>query len=497
MSPTSSSSPGRMSSEVLSASLQTAQGLAMVPTYKVCVVDADGSVKAACHELASRLQMSVVAVGTFADAQAVLVRNAIDLLLLDLDLTGTPGLQQLEGIRASHPEMAVVVVTAAATVQAAVEAMRLGASDFLTAPIAVDELAQVLERASRRISHDAQSKALHRNLTNTTGMGRLVGRSAPMEKVYRMISKVAFTAHPVLILGDSGVGKELVARTIHEIGPRADRPFVSVYCNGTIDDLERDLFGYAKGAFPSAQHRKDGQLVEADHGTIFLHGVDELPLEMQAKLVRVLQEHEIKPMGSNGKIPLQARIIASAKSELFEAQEQGKFRRDLFFRLNVVNIRIPSLTDRREDIPLLTDGILKRIRQESGVPYELDSEMRNMLDAHDWPGNVRELESALERGCLMGSSPFLTASDFSTQLQQHRYPPLADAHLDAAQLASGSYIPKSLAVTSIAKMEKDAILSTLQHLRGDKLKAAKLLGIGKTTLYRKLKEYDIEDAGSV
>ncbi len=461
------------------------------PEYRALIVDANPAIQSACQDLSSKLGISIHTADSFAAAQKILSRQHIDLVVLDLNLSESEGLHLLEGMRASHPELSIVIATASATVNGAVQAMRLGASDFLATPLAMDELTEALVRASTRRSYDMQARALHQQLSTSSGMGALIGRAPAMEKLYRIVSKVAFTTHPVLILGASGTGKELVARTIHYNGPNANRPFVPIYCGAlTAETMERELFGYARGAFPEATRAKAGLLVEADGGTVFFDGVSELPLELQGKLVRVLHEREVRPVGSKETVPMHARILASAENNLADMQQNGTFRRDLYFRLNVVNINVPALSERREDIPLLANHVLRRIRQETGIPYELNTEAQKMLQAYNWPGNVRELESALERACVMASDPFLTANELPSQLQQHFF---AEKMAVPARTVA---LPGALRVASIAELEKQAILNTIQQFRGDKLKAARLLGIGKTTLYRKLKEYGIEISSS-
>jgi two-component system response regulator HydG len=319
-----------------------------------------------------------------------------------------------------------------------------------------------------------------------------------MEKLYRILSKVAYTSHPLLILGESGTGKELVARTIHSHGPNADKPFITVDCGSVVPSLiESELFGYVKGAFTGANRSRTGLLAAADGGILFLDEVAELPLDLQARLLRALQEKEIRPVGSNQTVPIHARILAATNRDLTAMVENGQFRKDLFFRLNVVNLRIPPLRERKADIPLLAAHVLERVRRKNGLAYTFsDDALRLMMD-YDWPGNVRELENAIERVCAISSGPVLHVVDFPTQIQNHR------THLMQAEqeVLRGPAVPAPAAqaanVLSIAEMEKNAILDTIQQLKGDKLMAARLLGIGKTTLYRKLKEYGLGENQSM
>jgi DNA-binding NtrC family response regulator len=460
------------------------------PTLELLVVDDDAPVRNACAEIASGMGFATHVADSVPAARAHLQQHPVDLILLDLKLPGGGGLLLLEEVKAKFPETAVVVMTAFATVSSAVEAMRTGANDYLTKPFALEELATVLERSAQRRHFDMESRALRERLRTQKGMGNLIGRTQEMEKLYRILSKVAFTTHPVLILGESGTGKEIVARSIHFNGTNAEKPFIPVDCGSLVPTLiESELFGYMKGAFTGANKSKDGLLVAADGGTVFLDEIGELPLDLQAKLLRALQEKEVRPVGATHSVPIAARILAATNRDLAQMVEQGRFRKDLFYRLNVVNVRIPALRDRKADIPLLAANALERVRRENGLTYTFADDALRLMAEYDWPGNVRELEHAIERACALSSGPVLHMGDFPTQLQDHQF------HRDnAATVAAVTQITTdSPPVLSIAEMEKQAILNTIRRLNGDKLMAAKLLGIGKTTLYRKLKEYGIED----
>jgi two-component system response regulator HydG len=319
----------------------------------------------------------------------------------------------------------------------------------------------------------------------------MIGRSGEMEKLYRILSKVAQSSHPVLILGESGTGKELVARTIHAYGPNAQKPFLPVDCGSLVPTLiESELFGYVKGAFTGANRSKDGLLVSAEGGTVFLDEIGELSLDLQSKLLRALQEREVRPVGATHRVPIKARIVAATNRDLAAMVEAGSFRKDLFYRINVVNLRLPSLRDRKEDIPLLAAHFLDRISREHGFKFTLSDEALRTMLRYDWPGNVRELEHSVERASALSSGPILHLGDLPTQLQNQG--------LEARRAAAGESVSAvdnqaGAAVTTLADMERQAILSAIRTLNGDKLQAAKLLGIGKTTLYRKLKEYGIAD----
>lgn len=456
-------------------------------SLQLLLIDDDPVNRNTCAEIARRMGYEIHIADSVPAARAFLQRHTVDLILLDLKLPGGAGLLLLEEVRSLYPETSVVVMAAFATVDSAVQAMRTGANDCLTKPVSVAELTSVLERSAQRRHFDMESRQLRERLRTQKGKGDLIGRTPEMEKLYRILSKVAFTAHPVLILGESGTGKEVVARTIHFNGPNAEKPFIPVDCGSLVPTLiESELFGYVKGAFTGANKSKDGLLVAAAGGTVFLDEIGELPLDLQAKLLRALQEKEVRPVGATQAVPIAARILAATNRDLTQMVEQGRFRKDLFFRLNVVNLRIPPLRDRKPDIPLLAANVLERMRRDTGTTYTLaDDALRLMMD-YNWPGNVRELEHAIERACALSSGPVLHMGDFPTQLQNFHF---QQDHDGISTLPTEALPPQ---VISIAEMEKQAILGAIKQLNGDKLMAARLLGIGKTTLYRKLKEYGIE-----
>lgn len=460
----------------------------------VLVVDDDTAIRTAVSAIARNQGFAVSSVENTQAARAALKSHLADIVLLDLKLPGGGGLSLLEEIRTLHPETVVVVMTAYATVCSAVEAMRTGASEYLTKPFTMDELSDVLERACERRHFDTESRRLRERLRTTDGFGALIGRSPEMERVYRIVSKVAHTAHPVLISGESGTGKEIVARTIHYNGPNATKPFLPVDCGSLRPELiEGELFGYAKGAVPGANRSKEGLLLAAQGGTLFLDEISELPLDLQARLLRAIQEKEIRPSGSGQPVPIDVRILAATHRDLGALVEQGRFRKDLYFRLNVVNVRVPALRERRSDVPLLAAHFLERRRRETGVLYTLSDNVLRVLSEYDWPGNVRELEHTMERACALSSGPLLHLGDMPTQLQEYRLQSQKIAEIGAGESETSG----DTGFRTIAEMEKQAILNTLRQLRGDKLTAARLLGIGKTTLYRKLKEYGIEEEAEI
>jgi DNA-binding NtrC family response regulator len=474
-----------------------------LPVLHLLVVDEDDSVRNACAEIARKMGFVVTTAADAASARAILKHEKMDLLLLDLKSPGAMGLALLEEVKGMQPETAVVVMTAFATVSSAVEAMRVGAEDYLTKPFALDELVEILERAGEHRHFDIESRRLREKLRNQKGAGHLIGQSPEMEKLYRILSKVASSNHPVLILGETGTGKELVARSIHFNGPNAARPFVPVDCGSMVPErIESELFGQVKGAWQGAnagggsrsaqQVSKEGLLASAEGGTVFLDEIGELPLDLQAKLLRALQERAVWPVGGTHAVPISARVLAATNRDLAAMVEQGRFRKDLYFRLNVVNLRIPPLRDRREDIPVLAQYFLERVQREKGVAHTFSDDALRAMMAYEWPGNVRELESAVERASALSSGPVIHMGDLPTQLHVfRRNSGVGATDGEPVEVEAGAAEGAIVSVLSIAEMEKHAILGTIRQLKGDKLMAAKLLGIGKTTLYRKLKEYGI------
>ena len=468
-----------------------------LPTLHLLIVDADDAVRSACAEIATKMGFAVVLARDMASAEAVLKHRKVDLLLLDVKVPSEGGLTLLENVKTLHPETSVIVMTAFATVSNAVEAMRVGAGDYLTKPFALEELKTVLERAGARTHFDLESRRLRERLRNYKGGSALVGRSPEMEKMYRIMSKVAHTSHPVLILGESGTGKEVVARSIHFNGTNAQKPFVPVDCGSLQPEMiESEIFGYAKGAVLGtnrivATKAKVGLLAAADGGTVFLDEIGELPLDLQVKLLRVLTDRAVTPVGGTQTVPISVRVLAASNRDLTAMVEQGRFRRDLYSGLNVVNLRIPALRDRKEDIPLLAQHFLEMVQRETGVAHTFSDEALRTMMAYDWPGNVRELQMAIEHACTLSSGPVLHIGDLPTQLRDLRMHgrPSALRAAGAVELEGEGDEADAAKIVPIAEMEKIAILDTIRHLNGDKLMAAKLLGIGKTTLYRKLKEY--------
>ena len=449
------------------------------------IIDDERSIREACREVAHSLGFTAHVADSAEQAFRMLDLQSFDAVLLDLRLPGAGGLDALRRIKERRPDAVVIVVTGYGTVQSAVQAMKNGAYDYVTKPFSVDELKLLLERVASHLKLKSENRMLREKVKSKQGFGGIVGRAPEMEKLYRIIAKAANSIHPVLILGESGTGKELVARSIHYSGPFRDKPFIPVDCGSLVPTLiESELFGYVKGAFTGANQAKDGLLAMAEGGTIFLDEVGELPVDLQAKMLRAIQEREIRPVGSTRRIPINVRILAATNRDLEQAVTQGTFRRDLYFRLNVLSLRIPALRERRQDIPLLIAHFMERLTRTSGQQKVLSDEALKAMLAHDWSGNVRELENCLERSFAFTSGPMIHTTDLPREIANLPVPPSSNGNGHGN--GHGRIVP-------IAELEKQTILRAIMELNGDKLQAARLLGIGKTTLYRKLKDYAAQE----
>jgi DNA-binding NtrC family response regulator len=411
------------------------------------------------------------------EAVKILDQWPIDIVLTDLRGPQLDGLELLKRVHESYPNIAVMVLTQYGTIPSAVEATRIGAVDYLTKPFHIADLRNKLDRLVRSLEIDRENRVLREQLRTRPVFGGLIGLSPKMERVYRLIEKVSEHTYPVLILGESGTGKELVARSIHFSGSRRNKPFVPVDCSALVPTLiESELFGYVKGAFTGAMHTKQGLIEAADGGTLFLDEIGDLPVDLQAKLLRALQEKEIRPVGSTDRIPITLRVIAATNRDLEAAVRAGAFRQDLYFRLNVVQVKMPPLRERKRDIPLLVNFFLEKFGERHGSGRTISADAMTRLMAYDWPGNVRELENAIERALALGSGPIVHVGDLPSNLQ----------------FGTGERLPENDEFLPLDELERRAILRALRDAGGDKLAAARLLGIGKTTLYRKLKQYEAQ-----
>ncbi|MFZ0333596.1 MAG: sigma-54 dependent transcriptional regulator [Candidatus Acidiferrales bacterium] len=441
----------------------------------VLIVDDEESALRLCADIAKEAGLHVHTAGTTEQALETLDEIPVDIVITDLRIPELGGLELLRRIREHYPEVAVLVLTQYGTIQTAVEATRLGATDYVTKPFHIDELRRKLQRLIHEQELDQENRVLREQLRTRPGYKELIGTSPKMQRVYKLIEKVSQHNYPVLILGESGTGKELVARSIHFSGVRRHKAFVPLDCSALVPTLiKSELFGYVKGAFTGAMHTKQGVFESADNGTLFLDEIGNLPTDMQAKLLRVLQEREVKPVGSNDRVTVNVRIIAATNRDLDAAVRENAFRKDLFFRLNVVQIKLPPLRERKSDIPLLVQAFLEKFADPGRPIPVLAEDAIARLTSYDWPGNIRELENAIERAVALGSGPILHSGDLPSNLHY---------------ASTTEPAPASDEIVPLEEMERRAILHALNEAAGDKLMAARLLGIGKTTLYRKLKQY--------
>jgi DNA-binding NtrC family response regulator len=440
------------------------------------IVDDDRRSRELCREAAAAKGWRATVTDSAQPALWFIHSHNIDVVLLGLKVSDGTRLQILREIKQHKNDLEVAILTTNSAAQSAVEAMKAGACDCLIKPFDLEELRRMLDQIAIRLKARIAARELSEQIKSSR-LGGMIGRAPGMQRLYRIVSKAAQSTHPVLILGESGTGKELVAKAIHYSGPFRDQPFIPIDCGSLVTTLiESELFGYVKGAFTGASQSRQGLLGIAQKGTIFLDEIGELPLDLQAKLLRVLQEKEVRPVGSTKSIPINARILAATNRDLEQAVGNGTFRRDLYFRLNVLSVRLPPLRERREDIPLLAAHILERISRASARTYSFIDEAMQALTGYDWPGNVRELENCIERCCAMNSGPVIHSIDLPT-------------HVPGAQQQCASTLTARIA--RLSDLEREAILTAIAQLNGDKLMAARLLGIGKTTLYRKLKAYQV------
>jgi DNA-binding NtrC family response regulator len=441
------------------------------------VVDDELHVRRLCSEVAIQSGINVTAVATAEEALDVLANSPIDILITDLKLheSESDGLELIQEVRRTYPEIAIIVVTGYGSIDSAVNATRIGVVDYVTKPFRIEELRSRIGRVAKAVELQQDNHLLREQLRNKPGFGGLIGLSSRMQTLYKMTEKVSQHDYPVLILGESGTGKEMVARSVHFSGPRKDRPFAPVDCSSLVPTLiESELFGYVKGAFTGAMQSKRGLLEAAEGGTLFLDEIGDMPVDLQARLLRALQEREVRPIGSTETRKINIRIIAATHRDLEAAVRTGAFRQDLYFRLNVVQMKLPALRERKSDIPLLVASFLEKFTGIHGSTRTISSQAMTSLIAYDWPGNVRELENAIERAVALGAGSVVEVGDLPSNLHS----------------STGGRLPTPTEILPLEDLERRAIFRTLRETTGDKKAAARILGIGKTTLYRKLKRYN-------
>jgi two-component system, NtrC family, response regulator AtoC len=447
---------------------------------RLLVVDDEQSIRRLCMTIGNTLGFACSEAESAESALALLDREIPDLVLTDLKLPTLSGVELLRQIKTLLPRTEVAIMTGHGSIESAVDAMKLGAYDYIEKPFRVEKMRLLLQRMAEKVRLVTENAFLRERVSTEDNLDGIIGTSANIQDVLRMISRLKDTRTPVLISGESGTGKELVARAIHFRGTMAQTPFVAVDCGALVPTLmESELFGYEKGAFTGATKSKSGLFQAANGGTIFLDEIGELPLEMQAKLLRVLQEKEIRPVGSNDQVGVDVRVIAATNRDLEAAYRDGTFRKDLYFRLNVVTVHLPALRDRRSDIPMLVHHFLDRYAPGTNLQVT-PAAMKSLLH-YDWPGNVRELENCIARAVTLGDRQVIDVNDLPPAIRTEQSPATAASVQDAA----------SLSTTALAEMERMTILRVFEQANGDKALAGKMLGISRATLYRKLKRYNI------
>ncbi|HEY1588337.1 MAG TPA: sigma-54 dependent transcriptional regulator [Rhodanobacter sp.] len=461
----------------------------------VLVIDDERDIRELLTITLGRMDLQVEAVGTVGEARRALAERSYDLCFTDMRLPDGNGQEVIELIAADHPDTPVAMITAYGNVDAAVNALKAGAFDFVSKPVDIQML-RGLVRTALRLAEEKRNGGSAAKAGDSSE--RLIGNSAAMQQVRATIGKLARNQAPVYIAGESGVGKELVARLIHEQGPRASGPFVPVNCGAIPSELmESEFFGHRKGSFTGAGADKEGLFQAAQGGTLFLDEVAELPLHMQVKLLRAIQEKAVRPIGGRDEIPVDVRILSATHKNLGQLVEQGQFRQDLFYRINVIELRVPPLRERRGDVPLLSGFILKALAGKSGDSVgQLSPAARDALEAYDFPGNVRELENILERAMAMCDGNSIDAPDLMLPQRNTR------AVQPEATTAAGQPSPSAPASTPaaadgglddyISNIERTAIVKALEESRYNKTAAARKLGITFRALRYKLKKLGID-----
>jgi two-component system response regulator HydG len=452
--------------------------------HTVLVVDDDSAHRTMLRTLIGGWGYAVSEADDGSTAVEKIKETAFDLVLMDVRMVKVSGLEALETIKAVNPAIPVIIMTAYSSVETAVKALKQGAHDYLTKPLDFDKLRLTIERAMEHTRLKEENRLLRETLGQQFDSQNIIGKSAAMIKLLETVSQVAPSEATVLISGESGTGKELIAGAIHFNSLRKDGPFVKINCAAITETLlESELFGHEKGAFTGADRRKEGRFSQAHGGTLLLDEVSEMSLMMQVKLLRALQEREFNRVGGEATIQVDVRVIAATNKDLMEQINDGAFREDLYYRLNVVELEVPPLSHRKEDIPLLAQHFLEtfvaknRKTVKGFTPKAMDHLIR-----YDWPGNVRELMNAVERGVVLARTNYLDVTDFS--FMQNSIPQTDQESADLAALSIKGDEP-------LEEIEKTAILSTLQAAGGNKSEAARRLGITRKTLHKKLKAYGV------
>ncbi|MDE5897677.1 MAG: sigma-54 dependent transcriptional regulator [Treponemataceae bacterium] len=452
--------------------------------FTILVIDDEENIR---NGLAANFELEDYNVRTASngrDGLALVGKGDIDLVVTDLRMDGVSGEEVVRRVVSETPGIPVIVLTGHGSIDAAVDAMKGGAYDFLTKPLNLDQLNMIVRRALQNRELSLQHKLLQQELADSHSFGEMTGRSPEMQRLYEVIRKVAPSKASVLITGESGVGKELVADAVHKLSPRKDRSFVKVHCAALSETLlESELFGHEKGAYTGADSMKKGRFELAHGGTIFLDEIGEINQPTQVKILRVLQERKFERVGGEETITVDVRIVAATNRDLEAEVKAGRFREDLYYRLNVVHLHVPPLRERKDDIPLLIDQFLREFAAENEKPVSgIDVRARSALYKYDWPGNIRQLRNCMESAVVMCSGTEITLEDLPPSVSQCS----ADASIS---------IPMGI---TLEEAEKALIVQNLAANKGNKSKTAEILGIERKTLHRKLQKYgmEAEDAAS-
>jgi two-component system response regulator HydG len=453
-------------------------------TQLVLLVDDEPALLESLRKIFEREGVQVATAHSGAAALDILRKQRVGVLLTDMMMPGMTGMDLLRAARTLAPETEVVLMTAYGTVEAAVEAMKEGAYDFVTKPVKRAHVTRIVRNALEKQSLVIENRALRAQLEERKRR-TIVGTSLAWRRMMDVVLQASPSEATVLLLGESGTGKEILARTLHESSPRAARPFIAVNCAAIPETiLEAELFGYEKGAFTGATSRREGRFEAASGGTLFLDELAEIPLHLQVKLLRVLQEGEIERLGAAGRTTrVDLRLVAATNKDLFKLVREGRFREDLYYRLNVISVAVPPLRDRRDDVPLLVEHFVQVYRDKNDKAINGCSRRAiELLTAYDWPGNVRELENAIERAVVLSRSTTIGEDDLPREVVQSARSGLG---------TDGRSLTFPIG-TRLDDIEKQVISETLRHTKGDKRLAAQLLGIATRTIYRKLESPDSE-----
>jgi two-component system response regulator AtoC len=444
---------------------------------RVLIVDDDRRTRRVLQILVERLGLESHAFESAEEALAALQRESAALILTDLKMPGTDGIEFMRRLRALDARVPVVMLTAYGTVEAAVEAMKLGAVDFIAKPFDVDALELLIRRSLEMSRHQVENRYLREQADRAPQFEDIVGASAPMRAVFDLIRKVAPTRSAVLITGETGTGKELVARAIHRLSPRSQQLFVPLNCAAIPGELlESELFGHVRGSFTGADAEREGKFRAADGGTLFLDEIGDMDPRLQAKLLRALQEGVIEPVGSNRRIRVDVRVVSSTNRDLEAAMRDGRFREDLFYRLDVFPLELPPLRERREDVPALATAFLREFGADLGKgALALSTDAAAALQRYAWPGNVRELRNLMERAAVLAPDAEVDESLIGTLI-----PAASDAPSESHDLGA-----------AVDEIERKMILRALAVAGDNKAEAAALLGIGERTLWTKLKKHGL------